>query len=181
MTNLTTEPVSHVTERLTIEIGAPASEFIASYEAAVPMFPSEQVMEMVARKAPWEEMVAFIADAAPFDFLIYDKGQVGPVMALAGHVGDCVAYLMGNHTIAERMYRYDRRVMLHAPLRTLIWEDQEGRGYFTVDRPSSQFESYGNDAISAVGVELDEKLGALLKHLGVGVPTSLARLHAALI
>lgn len=179
--NLTTEPVSHVTERLTIEIGSPASDFIASYEAAVPMFPSEQVMDMVARKAPWKEMVAFIAEAAPFDFLIYDKGQVGPVMALAGHVGDCVAYLMGNHTIAERMYRYDRRVMLHAPLRTLIWEDQEGRGYFTVDRPSSQFESYGNDAISAVGVELDEKLAALLKHLGVGVPTSLSRLHAALI
>jgi hypothetical protein len=126
-------------------------------------------------------MVEFIADAAPFGFLIYNKGQIGPVMALAGHIGDCVAYLMGNHTIAERMYRFDPRVMLHAPLRTLIWDDQEGRGYFTVDRPSSQFDSYGNDEISAVGVELDEKLAALLKHLGLGVPTSLARSHAAVI
>jgi hypothetical protein len=61
MTNLTTEPVSHVTERLTIEIDLSTSEFTASYEAAVPMFPTGQVMEMVARKAPWEEMIEFIA------------------------------------------------------------------------------------------------------------------------
>jgi hypothetical protein len=179
MTNLATEPVSHVTERLTIEIDSPTSEFIACYEAAVPTVPTEQITEMVARRAPWEEMVSFIAEAAPFGFLIYDKNHLGPVMQLAGHIGDCVAYLMGNHTIAERMYRYDRRAMLHAPLRTLIWEDQEGRRYFTVDRPSNQFESYGNDAISAVGVELDEKLAALLKHLGLVVPTSLSSSDAA--
>jgi hypothetical protein len=118
-------------------------------------------------------MVTFIATAAPFGFLIYDKNHHGPVMALAGHVGDCVAYLMGNHTIAERMYRYDRRAMLHAPLRTLVWEDREGHGYLTVDRPSSDFVSYGNDAISGVGIELDEKLTVLIEHLGLDVPSSL--------
>jgi hypothetical protein len=32
---------------------------------------------------------------------------------------------MGNHTIAEQMFRYDPRAMLYAPLRTIIWEDGE--------------------------------------------------------
>jgi hypothetical protein len=118
-------------------------------------------------------MTSFIAATAHFGFLIYDNNHVGPVMGLAGHVGDCVAYLMENDTIAERTYRHDPRAMLHAPLRTLVWEDQEGHGYFTVDGPSSQFASYRNDAISAVGVALDEKLTALLRHLGLDAPASL--------
>jgi hypothetical protein len=38
-------------------------------------------------------------------------------MSLAGDPARCTAYLMGNHTIAEQMYRHDPSVMLYAPLR----------------------------------------------------------------
>lgn len=41
---------------------------------------------------------------------------------------ECIAYLMGNHTIAEQMFRHDPRAMLYAPLRILIWEGSTGRG-----------------------------------------------------
>jgi hypothetical protein len=30
------------------------------------------------------------------------------------------AYLMGNHAIVEQMFRHDPRVLLYAPLRTVI-------------------------------------------------------------
>ena len=43
-----------------------------------------------------------------------------PVMSLAGNTTRCTAYLMGNHTIAEQMYRHDPAVMLYVPLRTVI-------------------------------------------------------------
>jgi hypothetical protein len=36
MTSLETEPVSYVTERLTIDVGSPVSSFVPRYEAAVP-------------------------------------------------------------------------------------------------------------------------------------------------
>jgi uncharacterized protein (DUF302 family) len=80
---------------------------------------------------------------------------------------------MGNHTIAERMYRHDPAVMLYAPLRTLIHEDTDGATWFTIDQPSTRFRSFGDPAITQVGLELDHKLTALLEHLGAPVPPAL--------
>jgi hypothetical protein len=38
-------------------------------------------------------------------------------------------HTMGNHTIAERMFRHDARAMLYAQLRTLIWEDSASQSW----------------------------------------------------
>lgn len=51
---------------------------------------------------------------------------------------------MGNHTIAETMFRHDPSVMVYAPLRTLIYEDPAGRTRLAVDQPSLQFASFGD-------------------------------------
>lgn len=93
-------------------------------------------------------------------------------MRLAGHTERCTSYLMGNHTIAERMYRHDRAATLYAPLRTQIHEDHDGAVWFSVDRPSSRFASFDHPDVNAVGVELDHKLGELLAFLGVPSPRS---------
>jgi hypothetical protein len=45
--------------------------------------------------------------------------------------------------------------------------------YFTFDKPSDQFGSFGNPRITAVGVELDQKLAALLEHLKLRAPREL--------
>jgi hypothetical protein len=76
-------------------------------------------------------------------------------MALAGDSADCVAYLMGNHIFAERLFRHDPRAMMYAPLHTVIWEDKHGDAWFTVDQPSKQFASFDNPDIAEVGIELD--------------------------
>jgi hypothetical protein len=94
-------------------------------------------------------------------------------MEAAGDGADCVAYLMGNHVTAERMFRHDPRAMLYAPLRTVIWEDSSGGAWFTVDQPRTQFGSFGLPEVSSVGVELDRKLAALLEVLDVDVPEAL--------
>jgi hypothetical protein len=81
-------------------------------------------------------------------------------MALADDEGRCVQYLMGNHTIAERMYRHDPAVMLYAPLRTVICLAADDHMKFVVDQPSTVFSSFGIPEITAVGAELDRKLAA---------------------
>jgi hypothetical protein len=43
---------------------------------------------------------------------------------------------MGNHTIAERMFRHDAATMLYV-LRTLIDADHDGQTYFVIDPPST--------------------------------------------
>ena len=163
----------HTVNRLTIATESSLTDLRERYEQAVPPVPMVQMEELARRQAPWSDMVAVVSAAAPHGFLIYHTLDLRPFLMLAGHRPDDVAYLMGNHTIAERMYRHDPTVMIHAPLRTLIWEGPDGAARFTVDQPSSDFGSYGNPDIAAVGVELDRKLAALLEHLGVEVPEAL--------
>ena len=148
-------------------------EFQKHYEKAVPDLPLATVKDMVKRQAPWPEMLELIDATAPYGFLIYYRNDVHPVMELAGDSQDCVSYLMGNHTIAERMFRYDPRAMLYAPLRTLIWEDADGNAWFTADQPSTQFGSLGIPEVAKVGIELDRKLANLLEGLSVPVPEPL--------
>lgn len=159
-------------KRLTIAVPR-VREFQRSYEKAVPTVPLDEVMARVQRRASWSEMEQLIANSAPHGFLIYFKNDVHPVMQLAGDTAECIAYLMGNHIIAERMFRHDPRVMLYAPLHTVIWEDSTGAAWFNVDQPSTQFASFGTPEISKVGVELDRKLAALLDALHVDVPSVL--------
>lgn len=161
--------VRYEVARLTVPVPA-VREFQSRYEAEVPPLPVDAVQALVAGGAPWEEMLSTIDAAAPRGFLIYFRNDVHPVMSLAGDNADCISYLMGNHTIAERMFRHDPRAMLYAPLHTVIWEDAEGAAWFTVDQPSTQFASFGVPAITEVGIELDRKLAALLGALDVPVP-----------
>jgi uncharacterized protein (DUF302 family) len=167
-----TEEVWYRAPRLTLPIPG-VREFQSRYEAAVPDLPLTAVADLVSRRAPWWEMVELIERSAPHGFLIYFRNDVHPVMALAGDRADCVAYLMGNHIIAERMFRHDPRAMMYAPLHTVIWEDQHGDAWFTVDRPSKQFASFDIPEITEVGIELDDKLAALLDALAVPVPDEL--------
>ena len=163
------EPVRYEVTRLTLPIPG-VREFQARYEAAVPDYPHADVADLVSRRVSWSDMVEFIDAAAPYGFLIYFRNDVHPVMSLAGDNADCISYLMGNHTIAERMFRYDPRAMLYAPLHTVIWDDADGSAWFTVDQPSTQFRSLGIPEIATVGAELDRKLAALLAVLEVPVP-----------
>jgi uncharacterized protein (DUF302 family) len=158
--------------RLTLAIPG-VREFQSRYETAVPDLPLGAVADLVSRRAPWSEMVDLIERSAPHGFLIYFRNDVHPVMALAGDGADCVAYLMGNHTIAERMFRHDPRAMMYAPLHTVIWEDQHGAAWLTVDQPSKQFASFDIPEIAEVGIELDHKLAALFDALAVAVPPEL--------
>ena len=163
---------TYTTRRLTVEVPG-AREFQQRYEQAVPANPADEIEALVQRGASWAEVIDAHAEAAPHGFLIYWRGDVHPVMRLANDANDCIAYLMGNVTIAEQMFRHDPRAMLYAPLRTVIWEDADERAWFTVEQPSTQLASFGIPAVSAVGVELDRKLAALLEALRVEVPMAL--------
>ena len=169
-----TDETTFTARRLTVKI-PDLRHFQQSYEAAVPDLPAAQVAALIERAAPWSEMVELIESSAPHGFLIYSKNDAHPLMQTAGDQAQCVWYLMGNHIIAERMFRHDPRAMLYAPLRTVIWEDTDGGAWFTADQPSTQFGSLGIPEISEAGVELDRKLARLLQSLDVDVPAALVR------
>ncbi|MGC4757910.1 hypothetical protein [Micromonospora trifolii] len=160
---------------LDISIDRSFEEFRQQYEAAVPAYDATAFNALVARNAPWDDVLALMRDRAPHAFLIYwSSGDLRPMMNLAGDPRHCVEYLMGNHTTAERMFRHDPAVMLYAPLRTLISDGPDGAARFIIEQPSHAFGSFGVDVIHEVGLELDSEVAALLAHLEVRVPTGLS-------
>jgi uncharacterized protein (DUF302 family) len=161
--------VPHEVTRLSLPAGAPFDDFRARYEAAVPRYDPADYQPL----ASWDDVLRATAEHAPHGFLIYGVVDAGAIMRVAGHRANCVTYLMGNHTIAERMFRHDPAVMLYAPLRTAIHEDAAGRTWFSIDQPSRRFDSFGDPTIAVVGAELDAKLADLLGHLGLQVPAAL--------
>lgn len=165
--------VRYSVSRMTVEVGSTPAEFRARYEAAVPLVPAEQVAALVRQQAPWPDMLRLIDAAAPHGFLLYHAIDVSPVVRLAGDRESAVTYLMGNHTIMERMFRHEPAVVLYAPLHAVIWGDPDGTGYFTFDKPSDQLASFASPQVTAVGNELDHKMAALLEHLRVSVPDTL--------
>ena len=169
------ETVSHQVDRLTIRIDDSFDGFRNRYERAVPAFQSERFDSLVKRGVDWQTILQATAENAPHDFILYWSHDFTSLMSLAGDGGRCVEYLMGNHTIAERMYRYNPAILLYAPLRTALVEDADGVTWFTLDQPSTRFGSFNTPEITEVGIELDHKLAALLEYLKVPVPTALTR------
>lgn len=160
---------------LDISIDRSFEDFRRQYEQAVPPYDAVAFDALVARGAPWDDVLTLMRERAPHDFLIYwSSGDLRPMMSLAGDPGQCVEYLMGNQTTAERMFRHDPAVMLYAPLRTVISDRPDGGARFVIEQPSRAFGSFGVDAIHEVGRKLDREVAALLTYLTVPVPAGLS-------
>jgi hypothetical protein len=167
--------VTHEVHRLTIPISAPFDDFRARYEQAVPELDAGRLEALVAAGADWQAILAAAEENAPYHFMRYWEFDATRLMQLAGNSARCVEYLMGNHTIAERMYRHDPAIMLYAPLRSALYTDDMADTWFAIDQPSTLFRSFGDRAITKVGLGLDRKLAALLEHLDTPVPPALTR------
>ena len=62
------------------------------------------------------------------------------------------------------MTRHQLPAALYAPLRVVLFEDEQGKGVFEDDRPSSIFGQYGDERVTEVGRYLDAALEAALRN-----------------
>ncbi|WP_198946386.1 hypothetical protein [Pseudofrankia asymbiotica] len=108
-------------------VDEPFDRFRARFEHAVPRFDADRFAELARVDASWDEVRRVAAENAPHEFMIYWSLDASPLMRLAGGTRRCVEYLMGNHVIAERMYRHDPAALLYAPLRLAIYEGPPGK------------------------------------------------------
>lgn len=164
--------IRHEVARLEIPIQEPFDDFVRRFEGAVPMFDRDRAAQLIQVKAPWSEVENEVAAAAPNDFLLYWKLDLTPLMSLAGNSRRATEYLMGNHVIAETMYRHNRAVGLYVPLRCLIYE-ADGETRFAIDQPGTVLSSLGREEIARFGKDLDRKLARLFGVLGLTAPAVL--------
>ena len=161
--------VDHPSRRLVVALPGSYDDVRTRYETLVPQADSARFYQM----ASWQATLDLAEINAPHGFMWYYRMDVTALMASSPSFWQATQYLMGNHTIAERMFRHEPPVMLHAPLRTLIYADPDGDTKLAVDQPSLLFNSYGRPEIASVGLELDALLAELIRLLGAEVPSQL--------
>ena len=123
--------------------------------------------QIVERGGTWDDVLAAAAINAPNALMVYSKIDGLSLLGLAGHTTKATEYLLGNHTIAETMFRHDPKALLYAPLRLLIYADADGNAVFSMDQPSAAFGSLGIADVTKVGESLDHKVVKLLRIIGV--------------
>lgn len=159
--------VSHTMSRIEVSTGVEFEEFRAAFEKAAPRFDPTPMNQIIERGVNWDDVLAAAAINAPNGLMVYTVIDCSPWLALAGHTVKAVEYLVGNHTIAETMFRHNPRTLLYAPLRALIYTDADGNAVFSIDQPSTAFGSLGFPEITSVGRDLDRKVANLLRVIGV--------------
>jgi uncharacterized protein (DUF302 family) len=100
--------------------------------------------------------------AGPSGFMLFATHNHGALLRLAGQKRKAIQYVVGNPLFAFQMTQHDIRASLYAPLRVLIYENDEGKTCVEYDKPSSLFGQFGNDRISPTAAMLDKKLEALV-------------------
>ena len=165
-----TTVVDHPARRLVVALPRPYDAAREHYENLVPEVHLARFFQM----ASWQATLELAEINAPHGFMRYYRSDLTAAMAGSPSLWKATQYLMGNHTIAERMFRRDPSVMLHAPLRTLLYADPDGDTKLAVDQPSLLFASYDNPHIADVGRELDALLAQLIMLLGGDPPSQLA-------
>jgi uncharacterized protein (DUF302 family) len=166
-TNSDYRVVPHTMNRIDVFTGVQFDDFRAAFENAAPRFDQAWMQEISDRGGSWDDVLAAAAINAPNALMVYATIDAAPLLALAGHTTKAVEYLLGNHTIAETMFRHDPKALLYAPLRVLIYADADGNAVFSMDQPSSAFGSLGIAEVTKVGEDLDRKVANLLRVIGV--------------
>ena len=157
----------HGMTRIDIETGIPFEEFVAALEKAAPPVDRTAVERITEAGGDWDDVRAAAAENAPNDLMVYAKIGTSVFFGVAGHHTPAIEYLIGNHVIAETMFRHDPKALLYAPLRMLVYGDASGNAVFTMDQPGPAFGSLGIAEVAAVGKDLDRKVVNLLRVVGV--------------
>jgi hypothetical protein len=166
--------IPHLVNRFDIDSDHTFEELQRSYELLVPTIDFAELTDVI-ESGDLVRVKQYTAAHAPHSFVNFWTFNPTPMMQLVGHPMRAITYMMGNNVIVETMFRHDAGVMLYAPLRTAIYEDDAGRVHFGIDQPSSKFASFGDPRIAEVGLQLDVKLAALLHLLELPVPGELVK------
>lgn len=159
--------VPHTMNRVDIATGVEFDEFIEAFEKVAPPVDRTVVQQIAERGGGWDDVLAAAEANAPNGLMVYAKIDAQTFFSLAGHNTKAVEYLLGNHVIAETMFRHDPKALLYAPLRLLIYADADGNAVFSMDQPSPAFGSLGIAEVTEVGESLDRKVVNLLRVMGI--------------
>lgn len=156
--NTTRISVDHVH----LETTKPFEEVTKAFERQLGTFDPDVRIAATASGDTDKARAKIATMAGPSGFMLFRTSDHGSLLRLAGQQRKAIQYVVGNPLFALQMTQHDIRAGLYAPLRVLIYEDEQGKTCVEYDRPSSLFGQFGNDRIAPTAAMLDKKLEALV-------------------
>jgi uncharacterized protein (DUF302 family) len=155
VTRITVDHVRVVADR-------PFDQVVKGFEKQLGQFDSEVYKALIAGEDVEKVRAKIEAMAGPSGFMLFKTSDHGALLGLAGQKKKAIQYLVGNPLFALEMTRHDIRASLYAPLRVLLYENEEGKTCVEYDKPSSLFGQFGNAKVTDVATMLDRKLEQLV-------------------
>ena len=146
-------------EHIRISSGRPFAEVRRKLEGTVPKLDTS-IAEVL--RSGDQERAKIYEDNGP-RLSIFEERDHGALLQIWGKRRNAMQYEIGNPLTASKMTRHQLPAALYAPLRVVLFEDEQGRGIFEYDRPSSFFSQYGDEGVTEVGLYLDAALEAVLR------------------
>ncbi|MFG1465677.1 DUF302 domain-containing protein [Xanthobacter sp. DSM 24535] len=91
----------------------------------------------------------------------------GDLLALKGERRPLTAYYIGNVLSAVEMTNVNPAAGLYAPLRVVVYANDQGGTTMEYDKPSSMFGQFKNPEIDAMAQSLDQRLLTFLKKVSM--------------
>ena len=126
----------------------PFEEVTKAFEQQLGQFDPDVYKALAAGGDAEKAKAKIEAMAGPSGFMLFATHDHGALLRLAGQKQKAIQYVVGNPLFALQMTQHDIRASLYAPLRVLIYENEEGKTCVEYDKPSSLFGQFGNDRIS---------------------------------
>jgi uncharacterized protein (DUF302 family) len=149
-------------DHVRLESDKPFEDVARAFERQLGRFDPDVAKPLIAGGDIEEARARIEAMSGPSGFMLFGTNDHGALLRLAGQNRKAVQYVVGNPLFALRMTQHDIRAGLYAPLRVLLYENDEGKTCLEYDRPSSLFGQFGDDRISPTAALLDKKLEALV-------------------
>jgi uncharacterized protein (DUF302 family) len=148
-------------EHVRLVAAKPFDKVTKAFEEQLGQFNPEVYQALAAADA--DKLRARIeAMAGPSGFMLFKTNDHGALLRLAGQKKKAIQYLVGNPLFAIQMTQHDIRASLYAPLRVLIYENEQDKTCVEYDKPSSLFGQFGNTKVTEVAALLDRKLEQLV-------------------
>src|SRR6516225_183109 len=140
----------------------PFDKVSKAFEQQLGQFNPEIYQSLTAGEDADKVRAKIEAMVGPSGFMLFRTSNHGALLRLAGQKKKAIQYLVGNPLFALQMTQHDIRAGLYAPLRVLIYENEQGKTCVEYDKPSSLFGQFGNAKVTEVAGMLDRKLEQLI-------------------
>ena len=155
VTRITVEHIQVVAEK-------PFDEVMRAFEKQLGRFNEDTYRSLAAGEDVEAARAKLEAMVGPSGFMLFRTSDHGSLLRLVGRKKRAIQYLLGNPLFAIQMTQHDIRASLYAPLRVLIYENEQGKTCLEYDRPSSLFGQFGNAKVTDVATMLDRKMEQLV-------------------